>query len=186
MGVKVSQKEQVVYYCMVITKVKQLAHNNQIVIALSLQTFYMNTTPVRLSVFAVAITLLLSSCFTTYQVESAHKIDNNDAHFVLYRKGILGFAVGTKLYANGKFVGKVGANRYISCWLPEGEYLMSVRTSRADEVFFKVNLKAGKTNALYFSYSGPKVRNKSLMVHPMEDPTWVLNRRRPPVVNYFQ
>lgn len=147
----------------------------------------MNITPVRLSLVAIALTIFFSSCFTTYQVESSKRTATKDAHFVLYRKGILGFAVGTKLYANGNFVGKVGANRYLSCWLPEGEYLMSVRTSKMDEVFFKVNLKAGKTNALYFSYAEGMGRGRTgLMVHPLAEPNWVLNKRRPPVVNYFE
>lgn len=146
----------------------------------------MNTTPFSLLFIAAAFTLLLSSCFTTYQVESNKPVSSSDAHFVLYRKGILGFAVGTKLYANGNFVGKVGANRYLSCWLPAGEYLMSVRTSKLDEVFFKVNLKAGKTNALYFSYSARPRDNGRALMHKLEDPSWVLNRRRPPVVNYFE
>lgn len=147
----------------------------------------MNYAPVRLSVIAAMLTIFLSSCFTTYQVESSKRTATKDAHFVLYRKGILGFAVGTRLYANGNFVGKVGVNRYLSCWLPEGEYLMSVRTSKMDEVFFKVNLKAGKTNALYFSYAEGMGRGRTgLMVHPLIEPNWVLNRRRPPVVNYFE
>ena len=82
------------------------------------------------------MTLLLSSCFSTYQVERAKRGGKQDAHFILYRQGVIGWAVGTKIYANGNFVGKVGVNRYVSCWLPGGEYLFSIRTTRSDEVFF--------------------------------------------------
>jgi len=127
--------------------------------------------------------LTLTSCFTTYQVESANKLHKEDGHLVVYRKGIMGFAVGTKVFADGKFVGKVGANRYISCWLPEGDYLMSVRFTRSDETFFKVHVGAGRTQAYSFSYFPFKDGGRAV-VSPMQDVA-VIEHRRAPRVNYF-
>ncbi len=134
-------------------------------------------------VILVALSCLLSSCFSTYQVESVKRVDKQDAHLTIYRQGIYGYAVGTKIYANGKFIGKVGVNRYVSCWLPEGEYLLSVRMTKSDEVFFKVRMTAGRSYAYSFSYSffrdggRPRIRK-------MED-VGVISHRRPPMVNYF-
>ncbi|MBX2906424.1 MAG: hypothetical protein KF744_10330 [Taibaiella sp.] len=127
--------------------------------------------------------LTLCSCFTTYQVESTNRVGKDDGHLVVYRKGIVGFAVGSKVYANGKFVGKVGANRYISCWLPEGEYLMSVGFTKRDETFFKVLVGSGRTYAYSFSFS-PFKNGGRAVVQPMPDVA-VIDHRRPPVVNYF-
>jgi hypothetical protein len=130
-----------------------------------------------------AMMCLLSSCFTTYQVESAKRVSNEDAHLVIYRDGVIGFAVGTKVFANGQFVGKVGANRYISCWMPAGEYLMSIRMDRTDEVFFKVRMVAGRTYSYSFSYGSLRDGGRP-RIEKMIDAS-VLNRRRPPLVNYF-
>ncbi|GAA4465829.1 hypothetical protein GCM10023093_18670 [Nemorincola caseinilytica] len=134
--------------------------------------------------FALLATTLLPSCVATYQVESNKKVERDDARLIIYRKGIVGFAVGTKIFANGKFVGTVGPRRYISCYLPPGEYLMSVGTSRFDEVFFKVNMAAGKTYAYYFTYSMRRGYGGRPWVRKMENPMMV-ERHRPPVVNYF-
>lgn len=129
------------------------------------------------------MSVTLSSCFTTYQVESDKRVGKEDAHIVIYRKGIVGFAASTKVYADGKFVGRVGANRYLSCWLPEGEHLLSVRMTKMDEVFFKVNMVSGKTYAYSFSYGSSFFETRP-RVTKLKDAA-VLTRRRPPVVNYF-
>jgi hypothetical protein len=128
-------------------------------------------------------TVLFASCFSTYQVESARRINREDAHLTIFRKGVTGFAVGTLIFANGQFVGKVGANRYISCWLPEGEYLMSVRTTKADEVFFKVRMAAGKNYSYSVSYDFGRNGGRP-SIHVLNDAS-VIERRKPPVVNYF-
>jgi hypothetical protein len=137
-----------------------------------------------LVILVMAATVLLSSCFTTYQVESGKKLSQHDARLIIFRKGIAGYAVGTKIYANGQFVGKIGPNRYISCWLPEGEYLMTVGNTRLDEVFFKINIRAGNTYAYYFTYSMRPRDNGRPLLRKLEDLS-ILNRRRPPVINYF-
>ncbi len=130
-----------------------------------------------------ACTMLLTSCFSTYQVESAQKTAGKQSRLIIYREGIMGLAVGTVIHADGQFVGKVGVNRYISCWLPEGEHLLSVRTNKTDEVFFKVNMKAGNTYAYSFRFS---VRdNGRPHIDKMEDLA-VLDRRRQPIVNYYE
>lgn len=144
----------------------------------------MRTTSLVTAGLLLASMTLFSSCFTTYQVESGKKVANDDAHLIIYRKGIIGFAVGTKIYANGKFVGKVGANKYVSCWMPPGEYLMSIGTSRFDQEYFKVNMAAGRTYAYYFTYSMSPGHSSMPWLRKMEDAS-VIQRRRPPMVNYF-
>ena len=144
----------------------------------------MRTNSFLLSAVLIATMTLFSSCFTTYQVESSKKVANDDAHLIIYRKGILGAAVGTKIYANGKFVGKVGAQRYVSCWMPPGEYLMSIGTSRWDQEYFKVNMAANRTYAYYFTYSMRSGHSSMPWLRKLEDAS-VIQRRKPPVVNYF-
>lgn len=132
---------------------------------------------------AAFLTCFLSSCFVTYQVESAKRVSADDANLVLYRDGVTGFAVGTKVYANGQFVGKIGANRYLSCWMPAGEYLMSVRMDRTDEVFFKVRMSSGGSYAYSITYGSWRDGGRP-RIDKLTDMT-ILNRRRPPIVNYF-
>ncbi len=137
-----------------------------------------------LALFLISFSFLLSSCFSTYQVESAKRMGSGDAHLTIYRQGIVGWAIGTKIYANGQFIGKVGVNRYISCWLPEGEYLLSVRMTKSDEVFFKVRMKAGKSYAYSFNYNSLRGGGRP-RIQKLTD-AGIINRRRPPLVNYFE
>jgi len=127
--------------------------------------------------------LFLTSCFTTYQAERPEQGSPSQSHLVLYRKGIAGFAAGARIYDNGHFLGKVGARRYISCWLPSGEHNIEIRYSFSDRTFFKVNMMQNKTYA--FSFSCHFVDMWRPKVRKMDD-TNVITNKKAPLVNYFE
>jgi hypothetical protein len=124
-----------------------------------------------------------TSCFTSYQVERPEQGSTTQAHLIIYRKTIIGFVAGARIYDNGRFLGKVGVHRYISCWLPAGEHNLEIRYDCYNKSFFNVTMLPNKTYAFAFAphfmdCGRPKVRRM--------DNTNALIKRKPPQINYFE
>ncbi|PZF72319.1 hypothetical protein [Taibaiella soli] len=65
---------------------------------------------------------LFTSCASTYQVVPVASDNVAQASISVYRKNILDFLYGVKIYSNDTFIGKIGSKRYIKWAVNEGHY----------------------------------------------------------------
>jgi hypothetical protein len=131
----------------------------------------------------LATTLLLSSCAATYQVESPNREPGKQALLNIRRVGLAAVLIPTRVYANGAFIGQMGPGRYISVWLPSGEYLLNIKPGLGNggSEYYKVVLRDNISKTLQVRVGLRTMGHARTTL--ITDPAYLKNRK-PPRVNY--